>query len=48
MKKLLLILFVFSFIGVQGQTPNITKVDEEINDYIFSGSLLFQNGNKKG
>jgi len=40
MKKLLLILFVFSFIGVQGQTPNITKVDEEINDYIFSGEWL--------
>jgi len=40
MKKLLLILFVFSFIAVQGQTPNITQVDEEINYYIFSGEWL--------
>lgn len=37
MKKLLLIFFVIAGIFVQGQTLNITQVDEEINNQIFSG-----------
>ncbi|RKY97197.1 MAG: hypothetical protein DRQ13_04965 [Ignavibacteriae bacterium] len=37
MKKLLLIFFVIAGIFVQGKTLNITQVDEEINNQIFSG-----------
>jgi len=37
MKKFLLIFFVIAGIFVQGQTLNITQVDEEINNQIFSG-----------
>jgi len=37
MKKLLLIFFVIAGIFVQGQTLNITQVDEDINNQIFSG-----------
>ena len=37
MKNLLLFLFVFISITIQGQTLEVTQVDEEINNYIFSG-----------
>jgi len=40
MKKLLVILLFISVITTHGQTPNITQVDEEINNYIFSGEWL--------
>jgi len=37
MKNLLLIFFVVINFSIQGQTPGITQVDEEINNNIFSG-----------
>ncbi len=37
MKNLLLFLFVVISITIQGQTLEVTQVDEEINNYIFSG-----------
>jgi len=37
MKYLLIILFVVTNIAIQGQTPGLTQVDEEINNNIFSG-----------
>jgi len=37
MKNLLLLLFVVISITIQGQTLEVTQVDEEINNYIFSG-----------
>lgn len=37
MKKLFLIFFVIAGIFIQGQAQEITQVDEEINNYIFSG-----------
>ena len=40
MKKLLLIFFVIAGIFFQGQAQEITKVDEDINNYIFSGEWL--------
>jgi len=37
MKNILLILFVVINFSIQGQTPGFTQIDEEINNYIFSG-----------
>jgi len=37
MKNLFLILFLFVNFSIQGQTPGLTQVDEEINNFIFAG-----------